>query len=64
VFDTVSASIGLQVHHILQAKQVEEKTVDYNPDFISRMIPRIEWPALVKAVEMVSYYYDREHHTL
>lgn len=30
------------------------REVDFNPEFISRMIPRIEWKALYEAAESVS----------
>nr|CAB3267258.1 multifunctional methyltransferase subunit TRM112-like protein [Phallusia mammillata] len=38
---------------IIEATEVEEKEVDFNPEFISRMMSRIEWPALVKAMEWI-----------
>uniref|UniRef100_H2YV57 Multifunctional methyltransferase subunit TRM112-like protein n=1 Tax=Ciona savignyi TaxID=51511 RepID=H2YV57_CIOSA len=38
---------------LITAKDVKEQEVDFNPDFVSKMITRIEWPALTKAMEMV-----------
>lgn len=38
---------------IIQATEMKEVEVDFNPEFITRMIPRLEWDALVKALEMV-----------
>jgi len=31
--------------------------VDFNPDFIARMIPKLEWSALVQAAQQVSPTY-------
>ena len=33
--------------------------VDFNPEFISRMIPKLEWSALVQAAEQVFRKYRR-----
>jgi hypothetical protein len=32
---------------------VDKKSVDFNPEFIARMISRIEWDALKQAAESV-----------
>ena len=34
---------------------MEVKEVDYNPEFIARMIPKVDWLALRQATEQVSY---------
>ena len=39
---------------LLQAVKVTVNEVDFNPDFIARMIPKLEWQALVKASKEVS----------
>ena len=36
-----------------QAEHVEVKNVDFNPAFISRMLPKLEWIVLIDAAEMV-----------
>ena len=41
----------------LQATEVKLEQVNFNAEFISRMIPRLEWPALCSAAESVSYIY-------
>ena len=38
---------------MLQPGEVEEKEVEFNGEFIARMLPRIEWPVLVDAVTRV-----------
>ncbi|XP_077965819.1 multifunctional methyltransferase subunit TRM112-like protein [Styela clava] len=38
---------------IIEATEVKEEEVEFNPEFVVRMIPRIEWTALLKAVEML-----------
>ena len=38
---------------VYQATKVEEKSVDFNAEFIARMISRIEWDALKQAAESV-----------
>lgn len=42
----------------IQARKVEVKEVDFNPEFVARMIPRIEWPALKKATTEVGHAED------
>lgn len=43
------------IHHLLyfQAGKVEVKEVDFNSDFITRMMPKIDWIALQKAAKEV-----------
>ncbi|KAJ8321565.1 hypothetical protein KUTeg_000883 [Tegillarca granosa] len=36
------------------ASKVEVKEVDFNPDFISRMIPKVDWKVLCGAVQQLS----------
>ena len=38
---------------ILQASKVEVRRVDFNSEFISRMIPRLEWPVVKQAAVVV-----------
>jgi len=40
------------------AREVKVLEVDFNPDFISRMIPKIDWTALWKAAENVGHHTD------
>ncbi|KAL5012001.1 hypothetical protein ScPMuIL_010552 [Solemya velum] len=39
----------------ITATKVDVKEVDFNPDFVSRMIPKLDWPALCKAAEDVGH---------
>ncbi|XP_051900918.1 multifunctional methyltransferase subunit TRM112-like protein [Pristis pectinata] len=39
---------------LLQASEVKINNVDFNQEFITRMIPKMEWSALVNAAESVS----------
>ena len=34
-----------------QAKDVKVSEVDFNPEFIARVIPRLDWPVVVKAAK-------------
>ena len=38
----------------VQAGEVKVNEVDFNPEFIKRMVPRLEWPAVCEAAESVS----------
>lgn len=38
----------------MQAIEVKVNEVEFNPQFVSRMIPKLEWGALVQAAEEVS----------
>ena len=37
----------------LQATEVRINPVEFNPDFIARMIPKVEWAALLEAADTV-----------
>ena len=39
---------------VVQAKQVVETSVDFNGEFIARMIPKLDWRVLKSAAESVS----------
>uniref|UniRef100_A0A8D2LK72 Multifunctional methyltransferase subunit TRM112-like protein n=1 Tax=Varanus komodoensis TaxID=61221 RepID=A0A8D2LK72_VARKO len=41
-----------------RATEVKVKNVDFNPEFIARMIPKLEWGALVEAAESVKLIPD------
>ncbi|XP_030765860.1 multifunctional methyltransferase subunit TRM112-like protein [Sitophilus oryzae] len=42
----------------INASDVRVADVDFNPDFISRMIPKIDWPVLYNAVERLGHVED------
>ncbi|XP_044304534.1 multifunctional methyltransferase subunit TRM112-like protein [Varanus komodoensis] len=42
----------------IQATEVKVKNVDFNPEFIARMIPKLEWGALVEAAESLGQRSD------
>uniref|UniRef100_A0A452T5H1 Multifunctional methyltransferase subunit TRM112-like protein n=1 Tax=Ursus maritimus TaxID=29073 RepID=A0A452T5H1_URSMA len=37
----------------LQATEVRINPVEFNPDFVARMIPKVEWAALLEALHLV-----------
>jgi len=41
----------------VQATEVKLEQVNFNAEFISRMIPRLEWPAICAAAESVSFLF-------
>ncbi|XP_060679551.1 multifunctional methyltransferase subunit TRM112-like protein [Hemiscyllium ocellatum] len=43
---------------LLTASEVKINTVDFNQDFISRMIPKMEWGVLVDAAESIGHRND------
>lgn len=46
-------------HHLcLQATEVKVNEVDFNPQFVSRMIPKLQWSALVQAAAEVNLSHD------
>ena len=38
---------------IFQASELKMQTVDFNPDFVKRIIGRLEWPVVYEAAETV-----------
>lgn len=38
----------------VKATEVKMNDVEFNPEFVSRMIPKLEWSVLVQAAEEVS----------
>lgn len=38
----------------MKATEVKMNEVEFNPEFVSRMIPKLEWRVLVQAAEEVS----------
>ncbi|KAL2077095.1 hypothetical protein ACEWY4_026599 [Coilia grayii] len=43
---------------LIKATEVKVNEVDFNPQFISRMIPKIEWSALIQAAEGLGHLQD------
>lgn len=43
----------------LQAKDIKVSEVDFNSEFIARIIPKLDWATLWKAAESVSYYFSQ-----
>ncbi|XP_078394415.1 multifunctional methyltransferase subunit TRM112-like protein, partial [Cetorhinus maximus] len=43
---------------LLRATEVKINSVDFNQEFISRMIPKMEWGALVDAAESIGHRND------
>lgn len=39
------------MHTLFQAKDVKVCEVDFNPEFIARVIPRLDWEVVVKAAQ-------------
>ena len=44
----------LRKYFIFQARDVKVTPVDFNAEFIAKIIPKVEWSALFKAAESVS----------
>ncbi|KAF7265296.1 tRNA methyltransferase subunit 11-2 [Rhynchophorus ferrugineus] len=42
----------------INASDVRVADVDFNPDFISRLIPKIDWPVLYNAAESLGHVED------
>nr|SVE70836.1 EOG090X0LTV [Daphnia similis]SVE71467.1 EOG090X0LTV [Daphnia similis]SVE72100.1 EOG090X0LTV [Daphnia similis] len=40
------------------AKEIKVNEVEFNPEFISRMIQKVDWPALCKAAENLGHIDD------
>ncbi|XP_029297559.1 multifunctional methyltransferase subunit TRM112-like protein [Cottoperca gobio] len=43
---------------LIKATEVKVNEVDFNPQFVSRMIPKLEWSALVQAAEELGQRQD------
>uniref|UniRef100_A0A8C5EX28 tRNA methyltransferase activator subunit 11-2 n=1 Tax=Gopherus evgoodei TaxID=1825980 RepID=A0A8C5EX28_9SAUR len=55
----------------IQATEVKVNNVDFNQEFVARMIPKVEWGALVEAAESLPPEYENNedflrkvHHVL
>ncbi len=44
-------------HLVFQAKEVQVTPVDFNAEFIAKIIPKVEWSALFQAAESVSFHH-------
>ncbi|XP_031559432.1 multifunctional methyltransferase subunit TRM112-like protein [Actinia tenebrosa] len=42
----------------IEPENVVVNTVDFNPEFVSRMIPKLEWGALVQAAHQIGHGQD------
>ncbi|OCT81726.1 multifunctional methyltransferase subunit TRM112-like protein [Xenopus laevis] len=40
---------------LIRAEEVKLSSVDFNQDFVTRMIPKLEWEALVEAAESLGH---------
>ncbi|KAK3564589.1 hypothetical protein QTP86_022831 [Hemibagrus guttatus] len=43
---------------LIKATEVKVNEVEFNPQFVSRMIPKLEWSALIHAAEGLGYLQD------
>ena len=43
----------MEVMTVLMAWQIEEMDADYDPDFLRHIYPRLEWPALREAAQVM-----------
>ncbi|KAL4623003.1 multifunctional methyltransferase subunit TRM112-like protein [Arapaima gigas] len=43
---------------LIKATEVKVSEVEFNPQFVSRMIPKLEWSALVQAAEGLGHLND------
>lgn len=44
--------------YILQAKDVKVLEVDFNPEFIARVIPKLDWPEVCRAAQQLDQLGD------
>ncbi|KAK2143105.1 hypothetical protein LSH36_877g01019 [Paralvinella palmiformis] len=42
----------------IQATDVQVNEVDFNPDFVARIIPKLQWPILCQAAESIGHLGD------
>ena len=52
-FVTRQESHVVEVMTVLMAWQIEEMDADYDPDFLRHIYPRLEWPALREAAQVM-----------
>ncbi|KAF5900248.1 multifunctional methyltransferase subunit TRM112-like protein, partial [Clarias magur] len=43
---------------LIKATEVKVNEVEFNPQFVTRMIPKLEWSALIHAAEGLGYLQD------
>lgn len=43
---------------LIKATEVKVNEVEFNPQFVSRMIPKLEWSALIQAAEELGHRQD------
>ncbi|XP_029918651.1 multifunctional methyltransferase subunit TRM112-like protein [Myripristis murdjan] len=43
---------------LIKATEVKVNEVEFNPEFVSRMIPKLEWSALVQAAEGLGHLHE------
>ncbi|KAG9272556.1 multifunctional methyltransferase subunit TRM112-like protein [Astyanax mexicanus] len=43
---------------LIKATEVKVNEVEFNPQFVSRMIPKLEWSALIQAAEGLGHLQD------
>ncbi|KAL0973887.1 hypothetical protein UPYG_G00212440 [Umbra pygmaea] len=43
---------------LIKATEVTVREVEFNPEFVSRMIPKLEWSALVQAADWIGHLQD------
>lgn len=43
---------------IIKATEVKVNEVDFNPQFVTRMIPKLEWEALIQAADVLGHCQD------
>ncbi|KAM7000837.1 multifunctional methyltransferase subunit TRM112-like protein [Tautogolabrus adspersus] len=43
---------------LIKATEVKTNEVEFNPQFVSRMIPKLEWSALIQAAEELGHRQD------
>uniref|UniRef100_A0A1A8RA82 Multifunctional methyltransferase subunit TRM112-like protein n=1 Tax=Nothobranchius pienaari TaxID=704102 RepID=A0A1A8RA82_9TELE len=43
---------------LIKATEVKVNDVDFNPQFVCRMIPKLEWSALVQAADLLGHRQD------
>ena len=52
--------VYVKMFPIFQDAKIEQVEVDYNPEFIKKMIQKLDWAALKSAAESVSILFTGE----
>ncbi len=49
---------------LIEARDVKVSEVEFNPDFISRILPKVDWESLCRAAEQLGHAEDLPRYRL